>query len=70
MSRSILITFVVLLGFGLASAEAQKVYWSDVVTDSIQRANLDGTEVEQVVESPRERAFCLNPAVRSVMTAV
>ncbi|XP_078669811.1 low-density lipoprotein receptor-related protein 4-like isoform X3 [Branchiostoma floridae x Branchiostoma belcheri] len=28
-----------------------KVYWTDSVTDKIQRANFDGTEVENVVES-------------------
>ena len=37
------------LGFGVPSANAQRMYWPDAGTGKIQRANLDGSNVEDVV---------------------
>jgi DNA-binding beta-propeller fold protein YncE len=36
----------------VADVSAHKVYWGDVNTNRIQRANLDGTSVETVVSGP------------------
>ena len=36
-------------GTGLQVAVADKMYWADVVTGKIQRANLDGSDIEDVV---------------------
>ena len=36
-------------GVGLPSANAQKMYWPDVSTGKIQRADLDGSNVEDIV---------------------
>ena len=35
--------------FGVPAVNAQKMYWPDVSTGKIQRANLDGSDVEDVV---------------------
>ena len=37
------------LGMGVARAPAQKVYWTDTVTGKIQRANIDGSGVEDLI---------------------
>ncbi len=40
-----------LSNYHLRSADAQQMYWTDVGSSRIQRANLDGTEVEDLVTS-------------------
>ena len=38
-----------LLNYNVRSADAQQMYWTDVGSSRIQRANLDGSEVEDLV---------------------
>lgn len=42
------VVFVFVVGFGASTANAQKVYWSKL-GDGIWRANLDGSNPEQVI---------------------
>ncbi len=37
-----------------SEAQAQKIYWTDRLNDRIQRADLDGTQVENVLHTPLE----------------
>ena len=43
----VLILLVAILG--VQKATAQKIYWTDSSTDKVQRANLDGSNVEDVI---------------------
>lgn len=50
-TRNRLAGIVVLLGMAVQSAMAQKMYWTEAFADKIQRANLDGSLIEDVVAS-------------------
>lgn len=41
--------WIVLLVFGADRLHAQKIYWTDSVAGKIQRANLDGSNIEEIV---------------------
>ena len=53
-SRRSLFTAVGLLAVGISSATAQKMYWVDTETGLIERAALDGTQREVLVQAERE----------------
>ena len=41
-----------LSNYNIRSADAQQMYWTDVGSSTIQRANLDGSEVEETDSRP------------------
>jgi sugar lactone lactonase YvrE len=45
------VTLIFVIGLGTDTASAQKIYWADFRADKIQRANLDGSNVEDLVTS-------------------
>lgn len=47
---------VLVLG-SFSQAVAQKIYWSDLINEKIQRANLDGSEIEDVVATGERPCF-------------
>ena len=44
-----LATLTITLGLGIFPAHAQKMYWTDSGTGKIQRSDLDGSNVEDIV---------------------
>lgn len=51
MSSILGISFVHVIEFELNIFRELQMYWSDVTTDTIHRANLDGSEEEILVDS-------------------
>lgn len=48
-SLFLLATVQIVLAFASASAEAEKIYWTDMGHEKIRRANLDGSAIEELV---------------------
>ena len=48
---SAMLAFVFFVSFPCRDSFGQKMYWTDTITDKVQRANLDGTAVEDLFGS-------------------
>ena len=47
--KNIIIAVLILVATAIANADIQKLYWANSKTGKILRANLDGSEVEDVI---------------------
>ena len=47
---SAILAFVLFVSFPSGDLFGQKMYWTDTFTGKVQRANLDGTDVEDLFD--------------------
>ena len=55
-----LVTIVLSTGFEISVSEAQKMYWTDRFTNKVQRADLDGSNVEELFTTSSPRGIAVD----------